>query len=70
MFILSLAWRPSSLPVGPVQTRVCKVWVGVWLEASSLLQRSLGWMPPILDKWTWPDQAGAGLTGSGSGFLC
>ena len=40
VFTLSLAWERSSLPVGPVQTRLdgCKVWVSVWVEASSLAQ--------------------------------
>ena len=54
MFILSLAWRPSSLGAGRLNR--CSVWVWVWLEASCFLE-----MEPWLDasnpeKWSCLDR--------------
>ena len=58
---LSLAWSPSSLEPGHVQTRRVQG-LGQGLARGLLFFRwCLGGMPPILNKWTRLGQAGASL---------
>ena len=59
---LSLLGGPRALKqVDLSRLDRCKVWVWVWLGASSFFGRCPNWLLPILNKWTCLWQVGARL---------